>query len=213
MATEEVIAKRYALGLAEQAKDEGKLRDARRDLRALADLLDPVAGGAHVPEFAAFLAAPGIPSGEKQALAAKVVAQTGIGQTVGDFLGVLIRHDRVALLPRVARLFADIAGALSGELIALVHTARPLSEDQDRRLSEALSSAFSVKVRIHQRIEPGLLAGARITVGDKTLDGTVLGRLESLKHTLVAGTLAEGALGIGKDPDEFDAEEVTEKGG
>lgn len=186
MGQEDVIARRYARGLAEYAGDENRMDEVRRDVRLLADLLDPGAGDSYVPEFRDFLSSPVVSPADKLAAAGKILAEAGVGRETADFLSILIEHNRVELLPRVARAFADFSGEMTGELTAVVHTARPLSDDQARRLTEALSAAVGGQVRIHQQVEPALLAGARITVGDKTFDGTVLGRLERLRHHLVS---------------------------
>lgn len=205
MAQEEVIARRYAVGLAECAGEESGVEEVRRDVGRLAEVLDPRAGAGHVPEFLDFLNSPTIPPADKLRAAAGVTEKMGLGKVAADFLGVLIRHGRVGLMPRIARAFADIAGAMTGDLTAVVRTARPLSEDQAVRLTQALSAAFGGTVRLHQQVEPGLLAGAKVTVGDKTFDGSVLGRLENLKQRLMTA----GLDGIGEMEEE--GEEVKGK--
>ena len=184
MGQEDIIAKRYARGLAECAADSGDIDGVRRDLAFLAGLVEP-RSASHVPEFLDFLTSPvGTPE-DKLAATTAIMEKAGVGKTVADFVRVLIRKNRAALLPRIASAFADLAGAMIGECTAVVHTARALTEDQATRLAQVLASAFGGTVRLRQHIEPGLLAGARVTVGDKTFDGTVLGRLETLKHRLV----------------------------
>jgi F-type H+-transporting ATPase subunit delta len=92
----------------------------------------------------------------------------------------------VELLPRAALAFAELADNADGWLTAVVHTARPLAEGQPERLAQALSGALGRQVRLRQVVEPGLLAGARVEVGGRTFDGSVLGGLERLKGHLVA---------------------------
>ena len=187
MGQEDVVARRYARGLLEYAGDQNNMEEMRREVRFLADLLDPRAGDSHAPEFHDFLSSPVVAPADKLAAAKKILAGAGVGEAASNFLCLLVEHNRIELLPRVAREFADLAGVATGELTAIVHTARPLSEDQSRRLAEALTSALGSGVTIHQQVEPGLLAGVKVTVGDKTFDGTVLGRLERLRHTLAVG--------------------------
>ncbi len=191
MATEEIIARRYALALAEHARGEGKFPEVQADLKHIAAILEMTAESGYEPEFAKFLSSPSASLEEKLGLTRKVVEELGIGKIVNDFIGVLIRHGRAGIMLKVIRQFAEMAGELTGELSAVVQTARPLSEDQTNRLSEALAGALGSPVRMHQRIEPGLLAGAKITVGEKTFDGTVLGRLDRLRHKLTAETLSD----------------------
>lgn len=191
MGQEEIIAKRYAKGLAEHAVDSGDMEAVRRDVGLLADILDPHGGASHSPELIEFLRSPVPTQEEKLAAVGSIMEKAGVGAVCADFIGLLIRKNRITLMPRIARVFADIAGGMTGEYTAVAHTARPLSPDQARRLTEVLASVFGGVVRLHQRIEPGLLAGARITVGDKTFDGSVLGRLERLRHRLVSSGVAD----------------------
>lgn len=187
MTQEEIIAGRYARGLAELARDRDCMDEVRDDLRSLDEILDPGSGDVHVPEFKDFLSSPMVMPADKQVVSKAVMEKMGIGETVANFLCVLIERNRVDLLSRVARGFSTLAGELTGEYAALVRTARPLTHEQRERLAAALSAAFGGVVRIHQRVDPGLLAGARIMVGDRAFDGTVLGRLAALRHRFASG--------------------------
>jgi F-type H+-transporting ATPase subunit delta len=184
MGQEDVIARRYAKGLAERVAETNETPQARRDVRILAGIVDPGAGDFRIPEFAEFLSSPTISQGDKLAAAANIMRAAGIGKTVSDFFSVLITRGRAELMPRIAQAFSVFAGELTGERTAVVRTARPLSADQASRLTEALSTAFGGVVHLHQRVEPGLLAGAKVTVGDSTFDGSVLGRLERMRDML-----------------------------
>ncbi len=186
MPQDDLIARRYARGLAELAGERNDVDQVRADVKFVSDLLDPMAGERHSPELLDFLISPVVTPENKLAAAKRIMEQSGVCEPVANLLGVLVERGRVELMPNVARAFADLAGSMTGEYTALVQTARPLSEEQSRRLSDALSAAFGGVVRLHQQIEPGLLAGARVTVGDKTFDGSVLGRLDGLRQQLTA---------------------------
>lgn len=185
MAQDEVIARRYARALAEQARDDGDVEAVGRDLKLLADATDEKSDGG-VSEFRNFLGSPVVPAADKLAMAQKVAGEAGVGKTASDFLSLLIQRGRVDLLSRISKAYTEMAGDMIGVLTAVVHTARPLSDDQSARLAAALKTAMGKEVRLHQSVEPGLLAGAKVTVEGRTFDGSVLGRLESLRHRLAA---------------------------
>ena len=187
MPQEDIIAKRYARGLAELAEAEGRVDEVREDLLLLADLVDVRGGGGGVPELLDFLGSPTPSMEDKQAVARRILDKAGIGKTVTDFMGLLIAKGRVELVPRINRIFLELAGQLTGDLPAFVSTARPLTEEQKSRLATALTSTMGTGVKIRQQVDPGLLAGIRVTVGGRTFDGTVLGKLERLKHRLTRG--------------------------
>lgn len=186
MAQEELIARRYAKGLAERAAETGAVAAVRKDLGVLAAVLDPRSGDLYVPELADFLASPKVETADKLAAIDGIAAGLGVEQTAADFFKLLIEHGRVRLLPRIQQAFSEELGKLTGEYTAVVETARPLTADQRERLSRVLGNAFGGVVHLHQRIVPGLLAGARIKVGDRIFDGSVQGRLERLRHRLAA---------------------------
>lgn len=194
MGQENIIASRYARGLAEFARDENILDETRRDMDALGRIL-AVEDGDGVSELLQFLDSPAPTHERKIATAGAVLESAGIGKTVSDFLALLIRHGRTELAPLIIQTFADMAGKMTGELTAIVRTAMPLSDDQSQRMAAALSAAFGRGVTVQQQVEPGLLAGAKVSVDGWTFDGTILGKLERMRHALAAGDFA----GIGAE--------------
>lgn len=186
MPQEDVIARRYAKGLAEHAAEENKVDEVRRDLGQLADLVDPYSGDYSIPELLDFLNTPVAHTNAKLEATDVIMEKIGVGKIVSDFLNVLILHSRIGLLPRINRQFNLIVADLTNEHAATVFTALPLTTDQSARLTAALEKALSAKVRLVQQVEPGLVAGARIEVDGHLLDGTVVGKLESLKQKLLA---------------------------
>lgn len=184
MSQEDIIATRYAKGLAELALEKGEIEIVGRDLAALADLVDPHSGDFSVPEFLDFLNTPVVAPQAKLDATDVILAKMGIGKTVSDFLNVLIEHNRVGLIPNINRQFAFIAADLTREHAAAVFTARPLTADQSERLVKALEKALDARVRLVMQVEPGLLGGMRVEVDGHVIDGTIVGRLESLRQQL-----------------------------
>ncbi|MCC8179730.1 MAG: F0F1 ATP synthase subunit delta, partial [Planctomycetes bacterium] len=128
MSQQEILAKRYAAGLAEAARDKGEVAAVRTDLRLLTDMLTP-RGSMFMPEFRDFMESPLAARSDKLNLAEKVVAAAGIGPTVASFFAILIEKNRVGVIAAISRNYSEISGEMSGELTALVRTARPLSDD------------------------------------------------------------------------------------
>lgn len=194
MAQDEIIAKRYARGLAEEAAAAGDMETVRHDLRAVALILDPKAGDSYVPELASFLASPLAAADEKQKAFSDMMAKVGVGKTVANFICILIERGRVRLLPKIAAEFGQAAGDITGDRTAIVQTARRLTQDQEDRLAAVLSSVYGGDVHIRQQVEPSLLAGAKVVLGDRTFDGTVLGKLEEMRRRLTTGGVFDKAL-------------------
>ena len=185
MSQEDIIATRYAKGLAEYAIEAGQVDVVSADLAQIADLVDSHSGDYEMPEFRDFLSTPVLPPEAKLEATDAILEKIGICKIVTDFFNVLILRNRVELLPRIYQHFVLLAADLTREHAATVRTARPLSPDQAERLTASLSTALGGRVRLVQQVEPGLLAGARVEVDGKVVDGTVLGRLDVMRRNLM----------------------------
>ncbi len=186
MAQEAILARRYARGLAELAGEANSLDQVRSHIAAVAQLVDPAAHNGEMPDLLRFLESPEVTPEEKCAATERILEQLHIGSETIGLVCVLVQRNRAALLPKIARAYAEMAADMAGEYTALVQTARPLRPEQEQRLAAALSDAFQCTVRLHIEIQPGLLAGAKVTIGDKTFDGSVQGRLDAMRHRLTA---------------------------
>jgi F-type H+-transporting ATPase subunit delta len=100
----------------------------------------------------------------------------------------IVRH--VVLLPRGRKPVEaidraqDVVADARGRLVAVVETAKPLSASQSAALAERLESAYGRKIAVNQVLEPALVGGLRITIGDDVIDGTVRARLDDLRLRL-----------------------------
>ena len=75
----------------------------------------------------------------------------------------------------------------AGLLRATVTSAVPLSESYARRLAAELQHVTAHKVVLEQRLDPSLIAGVITQVGDRTIDGSIQGRLAELERHLLVG--------------------------
>ena len=80
---------------------------------------------------------------------------------------------------------ADAAARQRQRIVAEVRVAQPLDADQERRLAEALSALKGRRVRLNVAIDPAVLGGVLVTVGDEVIDGTVASRLEQARRTML----------------------------
>ena len=80
--------------------------------------------------------------------------------------------------------FQKVAAATQGEGVALVRTARELSSAERSRLAEALSTQYGRPVHLNVEVEPALLGGLRVEIGDDVIDGTVAARLDNARRKL-----------------------------
>ena len=74
---------------------------------------------------------------------------------------------------------AELAVASRGEMVALVSAAAELSDSQRRRLTEILSRIYHTPVSLQLVVDPDLLGGLAVSVGDEVIDGTLSSKLDA----------------------------------
>ena len=81
--------------------------------------------------------------------------------------------------------YLDLAAADAlEEAVATVHTARELSADEQQRLAAALGKQYGKDVQLHVVVDPSLIGGLRVEIGDDVIDGTVVSRLDDARRRL-----------------------------
>jgi F-type H+-transporting ATPase subunit delta len=85
---------------------------------------------------------------------------------------------------RVLREFSELAASRRERLIARVTTAIPLNDDQQQRLTDALHSATGRDVRLQLIVDPSLVGGVTVRIGDEQIDGSVVRHLTEARRQL-----------------------------
>lgn len=79
----------------------------------------------------------------------------------------------------------DLAADQRRRVVAEVRVAVPLTEDQTRRLEAALSALQDRAVRLNIAVDPSVLGGIHVTIGDEVIDGSVAARLEQARRAVL----------------------------
>ena len=108
-----------------------------------------------------------------------------IGELVSEFLNTLIRKGRVPLMSRIAREYIRISSSIEEIVTAEVETAFPLSIAEEDKMAAVLEKKIEKKVKLHTRVNSGLLSGVRVKIGDTLLDGSVKGRMDRIEAKLL----------------------------
>ena len=167
---------------------------------ALADVaLRQSAEGPVLEEFRGFLgayrasaelrnlfASPAIGKAEKRRVAEKLATRLGAGNVFRNFLFVVIDHRRTRLLPEMFASLEKVVRQRQGIAEAEVFSPSPLDEGQKREMTGALERLTGKKVEARFSIDPSLLGGAAVRVGDTIYDGSLRHRLNELRERLAA---------------------------
>jgi len=182
MARPVTAARRYAEAAFQLAQ-----RDAQLD-RWAADL-DVVAGIAARPEAERILDNPAIPLAERRQALERLL-EGRVQPSAARLAALLLERARVALLPRVAAEFHRLLNAHRGIVSAVVTSAAPLTADETAAVRARVERMAGAAVELHTEVDPNLLGGLTVQVGDRLLDASARGRLERLRDELLAGTRA-----------------------
>jgi F-type H+-transporting ATPase subunit delta len=112
-----------------------------------------------------------------------------VERPVLNLIGLILRRGRIDQLPRVAAEFQRLDNARQGITIATATSAAPLSPDEVRALTARMEQFTGGRVELDLQVDPSLLGGLVVRVGDRLIDGSVRGRLERLRNQLVSGAL------------------------
>jgi F-type H+-transporting ATPase subunit delta len=103
-----------------------------------------------------------------------------------NFIRVLVEAERVSLLPQIAAMFETVKNDAEATAKATIETAFELTDAQVAELRAALERRFGRKIEATVTLNPALIGGARVTVGDAVLDGSVQARLAAMSAQLRA---------------------------
>jgi F-type H+-transporting ATPase subunit delta len=179
MAELSTIARPYAEALFEAARAEGaSLAGWQGWLEELAQL----AADAQVAQVA----------GDPNLSAAQLfdlltaLAKTSLPPAGANFLRTLIDNGRLSALPEIAHQFRLLKNESEGVADCLIESAFPLTDAQVADLVAGLTRKFGLRLKAEVVVEPALIGGVRVAVGDQVLDATVKTRLTQMQAALTA---------------------------
>lgn len=178
MAELATIARPYAEALF-KSKDQGSPRE-------LADQLDALAQVASLPEVRQFADNPKIEGGAVVDVITGALKAIVLAPTVRNLLRTVVDNNRLAALPEIAAQYRALINAQSGVSDAIVYSAFPIDGTQLADVVAALQKRFNRKLNATVQVEPALIGGIRVVVGDEVLDTSVKARLEQMRVALTA---------------------------
>ncbi|HEX4885994.1 MAG TPA: F0F1 ATP synthase subunit delta [Casimicrobiaceae bacterium] len=178
MAERTTIARPYADAAFETAREANVLGSWSEMLKAAEAI-------AADPQMAEALASPKLDAEAKTALFLSIAGDR-FAPPMRNFVRILIEADRIAVVREIRELFEVRKNSAEGVAKALIETAMPLTDAQLADLTAGLSARFGRRVEASVEVNPSLIGGARITVGDTVIDGSVRGKLAAMAQALTA---------------------------
>lgn len=165
----------YAEALVAVVQAEGDLAATEDELFAVAQAL---AGSDELREV---LADRRIPAARRQQ-----IVEDLLGGQVGDatvaLVSMVVGAGRGGDLVRIIEAAVERSAGLRNMAVAEVRSAVALSEDQERRLAEALQRATGKDVTVKVIVDPGVMGGLVTRIGDEVIDGSIRTRINQLRE-------------------------------
>jgi F-type H+-transporting ATPase subunit delta len=174
-----VIAKRYATALLEIGTETGQLDQLVDELGKLAETYNGSS------DLRAAFADPLVSPTAKKAILADLAERLGASATTKNTVGLLLDRRRIAALPAIAGRLREMADLKRGILRAEVHTAMPLPEEYFSKLQRELERITGRRIALDRKLEPTLICGVVVRVGDTVFDGSLVSRLRQLKDSML----------------------------
>jgi F-type H+-transporting ATPase subunit delta len=180
MARPTTAARRYAEAAFQLATRDGTFDTWVADLA----LVNQLVGDERV---ARVIGNPSVPRADREATIDRLFAKR-VSPLVLNLVRLLDQRGRLTLLPAVAMELTRLLDAMRGVVAATVTSAAPLEKDEVAEIAARIESMTGQTVKLATAVDPSLIGGLTVRVGDRMIDASVRGRLERLRDQLVAGT-------------------------
>ena len=184
MASHVAVALKYARAVFAEAEEQGNLASVAAQLRSLRQ----VTRGHH--ELRDFMVSPEVPTETKLKL-----VQTAFGDRVEplvlQFLSLLIEKHRMGIIEEIVEAFVQLMNEHEGLVKARVITAMPLDAAREAKLRGELSRITGKTVQVSQTVDPAIIGGIIVHLGNKIIDRSIRRGLRELRENLLQTELNE----------------------
>jgi F-type H+-transporting ATPase subunit delta len=177
MAELATIARPYAEALFRVAKSG--------NLAAWSDLVSEMAQVASHPDVKEFAGNPKV-SDQQVSETFRSLLKSNVGPEAKNFISMLAENGRLALLPEIAEQFHALKNAQEGAADAEITSAFEMSDAQVKDLVTTLEKKFGRKLNPSVKVDPSLIGGVRVAVGDEVLDTSVRAKLQKMHTALTS---------------------------
>ncbi len=176
---QDVASKRYATALLDVATEAGTADRCLSDLETFARQADAA------PDLRDLFANPTVPAESVGDVVQALTSRMSLAPLSASFLSLLASRRRLDRLHTVIAAYKAAQDDRAGRASAELESAGPITDEQVARLRDAIGAAVKRQLVLTQKRDPSLLAGVRITVGDRVFDLSARTYLESLRSRLL----------------------------
>jgi len=179
MARPTTAARRYAEAAFEVALRDDELDGWRDDLALAAETLGH-------PQVQPIVDSPAIATADRLGVVDKLL-EGRVRPGALRLVRLLVERGRSGELVRVRDQFQRLLNAHRGIVVATVTSAAPLTDDETAEVRRRVEAIADATIDLHTAVDPALLGGITVQIGDRLLDASIRGRLERLRTQLNSG--------------------------
>ena len=172
------VAERYGQALFELAKESGELVRWGQQARGLAAVVE------ENPQLLDFFNAVKISAEEKKQMVNTLFAGQ-VDNMLVHFLDLLIDKKRTKHTVEILRQFISLENAERGVAEGVVYSARKLAKEDVARIEQAMAKRQGQNLELTNRVDPRLISGMKVVIGNEVIDGSMKSKIESLKSELL----------------------------
>jgi F-type H+-transporting ATPase subunit delta len=169
------VIRGYGQALFQIARAEGALESVEDELFRFARILE------NETELRQALTDPGLPPEQRAKMITELLGNKATPHTV-NLIAFVVQQGRARELTKIIDSLVQLAAEERKKAVAEVRSATPLDEQQREKLKEAITKATGKQVELKVLVDPTVIGGLLVRVGDQVFDGTVRRRLEMAKE-------------------------------
>ena len=169
---------RYANALFQLSKEAKVVDSVSKDLQHLKNIIN------NDEKFLSLVKNPSVSKSEKNSVFNAIAKKIELSKLTSNFIGVIIRKNRVNYLLDIINSFENLIASLRGEKSAVITSATELSDAEVKDIKIKLKEKFDSDFIIDVKIDPRLIGGLKIQVGSQMIDSSIKNQLQLLKEKM-----------------------------
>lgn len=178
MAEISTIARPYAVAAYKLGKEQ-------KALAKWSEMLGFATAVANNAQMQAYIQDPKVVSSDLQAAFLKVCGEK-LNENAQNLIKVLVEYGRLSILPAITSAFEELKAQDEGVLDAQIIAAAKISDKEVKDLVKRLETKFGKKITASVTVDPEIIGGIKIVVGDTVIDASVKSQLQNLAYALTA---------------------------